>query len=184
MYDDVPLRGRLLVATPPLVDPNFDRTVVLVLEHGEEGAIGVVLNRPSDVELADTLPIWKPHAAAPTVVFVGGPVQPDALIALARGGQSSRGWVSILEELGTIDLGELPSHGVPAPDIVRVFVGYAGWSPGQLESELDAGAWFVVDADPADPFVPEPDRLWRDVLQRQRGRVRIFALCPEDPSVN
>ena len=184
MYGDVPLRGRLLVATPPLVDPNFDRTVVLVLEHGEEGAIGVVLNRPSGTGLNDTLPVWEAHAAAPAVVFVGGPVQPDALIALARGKPQTRGWVSIFEDLGTIDLGEPPSDERPAPDMMRVFVGYAGWSAGQLEAELDAGAWFVVDADPADPFAPRPDRLWREVLQRQRSRVRIFAFCPEDPSVN
>lgn len=179
------LRGRLLVATPPLVDPNFDRTVVLMLEHGEEGALGIVLNRPSDTALAEVLPEWHEHASAPGVIFGGGPVAPEAVIALARGGtDETEGWLPVLGAVGTVDVGRDPAELGPHLDALRVFVGYAGWGAGQLEAELEQDAWFVVSADPGDPFSPHPDRLWRDVLRRQRGRVAMFANHPDDPTVN
>ncbi len=179
------LRGRLLVATPPLVDPNFDRTVVLMLEHNDEGALGIILNRPSDITLDDVLPEWRVFATPPTVIFTGGPVSPDAVIALGRARPaSSSGWVPIVDDLGTVDLGCDPLDlGVPL-DELRVFVGYAGWGPGQLESELDAHAWFVVDLRRDDPFAPTPERLWRDVLKRQRGHPAMFAQYPDDVTAN
>jgi len=179
------LRGRLLVATPPLVDPNFDRTVVLLLEHGDDGALGIVLNRPSDTHLDDVLPEWRVIASAPEVVFVGGPVSPEAVIALARGGyEGADGWVPLLAGLGTVDVGRDPLDlGVPLEDL-RVFAGYAGWSPGQLEGELDQGGWFVVDVERDDPFTLEPERLWVDVLRRQRNRLAMFANYPEDATTN
>jgi putative transcriptional regulator len=179
------LRGRLLVASPPLVDPNFDRTVVLMLEHGVDGALGIVLNRPSDTDLDDVLPEWRPLAADPTVVFSGGPVSPDAVIALARGnGATIEGFVPVLGDLGTIDLALDPLDlGAPL-DALRVFVGYAGWAPGQLEGELAQGGWFTAELDPNDPFVTTPENLWRAVLRRQRGKVAVFANFPDDPSNN
>jgi len=178
------LRGRLLVATPPLVDPNFDRTVVLMLEHGSEGALGIVLNRPSETELEDVLPEWRVLATDPSVVFAGGPVSTDSVIALARGAVDVDGFVHVLDDIGTIDLGRDPLDlGAPLSDL-RVFVGYAGWAPGQLEGELDQGAWFVVDLEHGDPFVPAPERLWRDVLRRQPGRLAMFANYPEDAGTN
>jgi putative transcriptional regulator len=179
------LRGHLLVATPPLVDPNFDRSVILMLEHGEDGALGIVLNRPSDTALASVLPEWDEHATAPGVVFSGGPVAPEAVIALARGGSDvTEGWVSVLGEVGTVDVGRDPDDLVPYLDALRVFVGYAGWSPGQLESEIEQDAWFVAPSEPTDPFSSRPDQLWREVLRRQRGRVAMFANYPEDPETN
>lgn len=185
MIPPASLRGRLLVAAPPLVDPNFDRTVVLVLEHGDEGALGIVLNRPTATELDDALPEWKPYAARPAVVFVGGPVAPDAVIALARApGAGGDGWVGLLGDLGTIDVGREPGDLAIDVTTMRVFVGYAGWAPGQLEGELAQGAWFVAGARPDDPFASDPSSLWRDVLRRQAGRVRMFAHFPADPSVN
>ena len=179
------MRGRLLVAAPPLVDPNFDRTVVLVLEHSDDGALGIVLNRPSATELDDVLPEWRPLASSPTVVFAGGPVSTDAVIALAQADTSRiDGGVQVLADLGTIDLASDPlDSGVPL-DELRVFVGYAGWSPGQLEAEIAASAWFVVDLARGDPFVAAPERLWRDVLRRQRGRVAVFANYPDDVTAN
>jgi len=180
------LRGRLLVATPPLVDPNFDRTVVLVLEHGEDGALGIVLNRPSTTTLDDALPDWEPLASEPSFVFAGGPVSPDAVITLARAPNATAGdgWVPILRDVGTVDVGRDPRRLEIEVVALRVFVGYAGWAPGQLEGEIGKGAWFVVDADPGDPFAADPSGLWRAVLRRQRGRVAMFANCPEDASVN
>jgi putative transcriptional regulator len=179
------LRGRLLVATPPLVDPNFDRAVVLMLEHGDDGALGIILNRPSAIALDDVLPEWQVFAAAPAVVFTGGPVSPDAVIALGRAGPDAiDGWVPIIDDLGTVDLGRDPLDlGVPLDDL-RVFVGYAGWAPGQLEGELEANAWFVVDLRRDDPFFPTPERLWREVLKRQRGHPAMFAQYPDDVTAN
>jgi putative transcriptional regulator len=181
------LRGRLLVATPPLVDPNFDRTVVLMLEHGETGALGIVLNRASETALEDVLPEWRVLASPPEVVFAGGPVQPDAVIALARAEhkhEDADGWVPILDGLGTIDLGRDPLDLSIPIERLRVFVGYAGWSAGQLEAELDQQAWFVVDLEPDDPFAAAPGGLWQQVVRRQRGRVAMFAHYPEDATAN
>jgi putative transcriptional regulator len=179
------LRGRLLVATPPLVDPNFDRSVVLMLEHGDEGALGIILNRPTQAALASVLPDWHTHASEPGVVFSGGPVAPEAVIALARGGRAtSPGWVSVSEEVGSVDVGRDPEELDFRIDALRVFVGYAGWAPGQLESELADEAWFVVETQPSDPFSARPDDLWREVLRRQRGRLAMFAHYPPDPEAN
>jgi putative transcriptional regulator len=167
------------------VDPNFDRSVVLLLEHGDDGALGIVLNRPSETPLATVLPEWDEHATAPGVVFSGGPVAPEAVIALARGGtDASDGWMPFLGEVGTVDVGRDPTDLGPQLHALRIFVGYAGWSPGQLEVELEQEAWFVASVDSGDPFSPNPERLWRDVLRRQRGRVAMFANYPEDPETN
>src|SRR5262245_4110350 len=171
-------RGSLLVATPPLADPNFDRTVILMLEHGESGSLGLVLNRPTPTDLDDVLPDWQPFASEPARVFVGGPVSPEAVIALARGGdENDDGWVPLFDDLGTVDVGRDPVTASARVGCLRVFAGYAGWGPAQLQGELDAGAWFVVDAQPSDPFVANPDDLWTEVLRRQRSRIAIFASC-------
>jgi putative transcriptional regulator len=168
------LKGRLLVATPALGDPNFERTVVLVLEHGEEGAAGVVLNRPTDMELVGHLPGWEERAADPGVVFVGGPVQPTGVICLALSAGS----------IETVDPTVAPEE-ISAPvDQVRVFAGYAGWGAGQLEAEIAQGAWFVVDGFPEDAMSDAPDHLWRAVLRRQSGRLKLFANYPVDVSMN
>lgn len=179
-------RGRLLVATPELEDPNFFRTVVLVLEHNREGALGVVLNRPSPGTLAEPLPMWSDLAPEPAVVFVGGPVQPESAIGLARRVDTGEtdGFAPLFGDLGTVDLERAPVDVRPPVDRVRVFAGYAGWGPEQLDGEVDAAGWFVVDAHPDDPWSRDPPSLWRKVLRRQRGRLRMFAEFPVDPSAN
>ena len=182
---DESTRGRLLVATPELQDPNFARAVVLVLEHGVDGALGLVLNRPTDTTVASALPAWAGHAAAPGVIFVGGPVQPDAAIGLARHGAGEPdGLVPLFGGLGTVDLERDPDSVSPAVDTVRVYVGYSGWGPGQLDGELAADGWYVVDVDADDPWSSRPDGLWRAVLRRQRGPLRLVAGFPDDPSLN
>jgi len=179
------LRGRLLVAAPPLIDPNFDRTIVLMLEHGDEGALGVVLNRPSESSVYDVFPEWHELSSPPAVVFAGGPVATDAVIALARRRHVAvEGFQQIVDDIGTVDLADDPLELGAALQSLRVFAGYAGWSPGQLEGELEQGGWFVVDLEPTDPFVDNPERLWRDVLRRQRGRLALFSNYPEDATVN
>jgi putative transcriptional regulator len=180
------LKGRLIVATPILGDRNFHRTVVLMLEHTEEGAVGVVVNRPSATTLADSLPGWDRFSAHPSVVFVGGPVEESAVICLALAAEDvdddlcSR----LLGDLGTFDLTRDPDEVGGAIEQLRVFAGYAGWSAAQLEDEIDAGAWFVLDAEPEDALSESPEELWPAVLRRQRGRARIFANYPPSLSVN
>ena len=180
------LRGRLLVATPPLEDPNFDRTVVLLLEHHDDGALGVVLNRPGPTPLEDVTPEWRPLAATPAVVFSGGPVAPDAVIGLARSGTGADpdAFVPVLGDLGTVDLTVDPFDIAGTIDRVRIFAGYSGWSAGQLESEIEGHAWFVVDRADDDPFCDDPAGLWRAVLRRQAAPIAMFAHHPEDTGVN
>lgn len=181
------LLGRLLVAAPVMVDPNFDHTVVLVLEHSHEGALGVVLNRPTEADVFSVLPRWESLVAEPTVIFEGGPVSPTAAICLARAGDAwteREGWKPLFGGLGTVDL-ELAPDEVGAPvEKVRVFAGYAGWGPGQLDDEVEEGAWFVLDALPADALSAEPVTLWEAVLRRQGGPLALVATFPADPSLN
>lgn len=183
------MRGRLLVATPDLLDPNFTRTVLLVLEHSAEGAVGVVLNRPSETPLDEGMPGWALLAATPTRVFVGGPVEPDAAIGLGRvpsgrPGTSDQRPEPLFGEVCSVDLGSDPMLSVDDVEVVRVFAGYAGWGPGQLDDEVAADGWFVVDRDDGDVFTSAPDTLWRDVLRRQPGPLRLLSTYPDDPTMN
>jgi len=180
------VKGRLLVATPSLGDPNFERTVVLILEHGEDGAIGVVLNRPTGTDVAGPLPGWRPLAADPPVVFAGGPVSPDAAICLARSwpDEFTDAYEPLLGALGAVDLNVDPVDVSSAVQAVRIFAGYAGWAGGQLESEIAEGAWFVVDAQAEDVLSADPLGLWQAVVRRQRGKVSFYANFPANPSMN
>lgn len=176
-------RGSLLVATPRLDDPNFTRTVIVMLEHSEEGALGLVLNRPTDLPVVDAVPEWADQVADPEVVFGGGPVQPGAAFVLGERPVAERtdGFELVFEQIGVVDpYGEAP-HDVGR---VRVFSGYAGWSAGQLEGEIAEDAWWVLPAEPEDVFAPRPEDLWFDVLARQPGRLRWYANYPDDPAVN
>ena len=182
-----PTKGRLLLATPPLEDPNFDRTVIYVLEHHDEGALGLVLNRPSPEELDEPLDAWAELQSNPSLVFVGGPVDPDALIALARTtvplDEPDEHLAPLTGDLASADLAADPAT-VPSITALRVFRGYSGWGPGQLEDEIEAGAWLVLDPDPSDVFTSEPDELWRAVLRRQPGRLAWLADAPDDLEAN
>ena len=183
---DTSLRGRLLISTPGLRDPNFDRTVVLVLEHDGDGALGLVLNRPSGTPVGAVLPAWSDITTEPSVVFVGGPVDASAAICLGscRPGATSPAIQPISPTLGVIDLDTEPGLLTHQVAYVRVFAGYAGWGGGQLDDEVEAGGWFVTDALPADPFTPVPLLLWRNVLRRQAGKLALFSTYPEDTSHN
>jgi putative transcriptional regulator len=186
-----PLPGRLLVATPLIGDPNFERTVVLLLDCGSDGALGLVLNRPSATDLLGPLPQWDRLAAHPAVVFVGGPVEQERAIALAKTSTApfdsavlDDAFSAVVGAVGTLDLHVDPDLVGGALDEVRIFSGYAGWGPGQLDHELEAGAWWVVAAEPADILSDQPDRLWRAVLARQPVDLARFSRFPDDPSVN
>jgi putative transcriptional regulator len=175
------LRGRLVVATPALGDPNFAHSVVLLLDHSDEGALGIVLNRPSEVEVADTMPTWDPLALSPEVMFVGGPVQPEAVVGLGLAPAETNAVQPIAPGVGIVDLRSDPRELLDTVGGLRLFVGYAGWGGGQLESEIAVGGWFVVDPVPDDVFGDDPGRLWIRVLSRQGG---VFSTITEDPSLN
>jgi putative transcriptional regulator len=179
-------RGRLLVATPLLGDPNFERTVILVIEHTEEGALGVVLNRPSPLRVEQALDDWAEHAAAPAVVFIGGPVATGSVIALARrrGDLPEEAWSEVLPRIGVLDIGHDAALLATALDGVRIFTGYAGWGASQLEGEIDEGAWWAVEALAGDALTTAPEALWRTVLERQPQPLRQWARYPPDPAAN
>jgi putative transcriptional regulator len=181
------LRGKLLVATPALGDPNFERTVVLMLEHGSEGALGIVLNRPTDTPLSEAVSDWAPVATPPAVVYLGGPVAVGTIIALGRTrdeGDAPPGTEPVAGPLVAVDLSTDPDALASRLTDLRVWTGYAGWAAGQLEAELAQEAWFVVDANIDDATTSEPGALWRAVLGRQRGTLSWFSNFPEDPTHN
>lgn len=178
--------GRLLVATPALDDPPFERAVILLLDHDEDGALGVVLNRASGVTVRETLDGWQDLVADPPVLFGGGPVEPTAVVALGRApaGVASDGFSPIVDNVRLVDLDVDPMLAAVDLERVRLFAGYAGWAPGQLEDEIDQGAWFTVDAQESDVFTDDPEALWREVLARQPDDLRLMATFPDDPTMN
>jgi putative transcriptional regulator len=184
----VELTGHLLVATPSLSDPNFARTVVLVLDHDESGTLGVVVNRPTAVPVADVLPSWQAFATDPGVLFHGGPVAVDSALGLAvlpgQGDAEPPGWRRVVDGLGLVDLDAPPEVLAAGMADLRIFAGYSGWGTGQLEGELDEGAWYVVPSHARDVFSVEPSSLWRTVLRRQGGELAIVSTYPDDPSLN
>jgi putative transcriptional regulator len=189
---DAARAGELLVATPLLGDPNFRRTVVLVVEHEpDEGTLGVVLNRPTEVSVGQVLEPWTDLATGPQVVFTGGPVSPTSALALAlaRGTGEPLGWRPLdsgpgMSRIGLVDLEAPPQVLAAEITSLRVFAGYAGWGSGQLQAEIDEGAWYVLPAEPADPFMTDPQRLWQTVLRRQGGELALVSTYPDDPRLN
>ncbi|MDQ1288323.1 MAG: putative transcriptional regulator [Actinomycetota bacterium] len=181
------LTGRLLVATPRLGDPNFRRAVVLVLDHNDDGALGIVVNHPLEVDVEAVLPDWQPFTTAPGRLFQGGPVQLDSalgIVAVPGDDAEPAGVRRIIGSLGLVDLDTPPHVVARGVSGLRIFAGYSGWSAGQLESEVADGAWYVVDAESRDPFSDSPETLWRQVLRRQRGELAFVSTYPEDPSLN
>jgi putative transcriptional regulator len=176
------------VATPPLEDPNFDRTVVFMIEHGTDGAIGVVINRPLTDGLEEPLDRWQEHLSEPALLHDGGPVDHTALVGLARarraGDEPIEDALPIGDGIWSIDLAADPIVVMARFDSLRVFRGYAGWSPGQLDTEIRSGAWVVVEGTADDVFSAEPADLWRRTLARQPGRLAWLADAPDDLDLN
>jgi putative transcriptional regulator len=177
------LQGQLLIASPSLLDSNFRRTVVLVTEHSDEGAAGLVLNRPSPASVSELVPELEPVVEDDEQVWLGGPVQTNAVLVLGEFVDPDDAAVPLFGSLGFPSL-EDPDEVVPATTRRRVFAGYAGWGAGQLESELGREDWIVEPARPDDAFTETPDELWADVLRRKGGIYELVARIPEDPSVN
>lgn len=179
--------GRLLVATPLIGDPHFERSVVLLLTHGDEGAFGLILNRPSDTAAEDVVDGWDGHMSPPDRLFVGGPVGPDAVIGIGRPADDDcdlDGFSPLVDGLGSVDLGRPPRGDVAPFGQLRLFAGSSGWAPGQLEDEMREGAWWLVPALPEDALTDDPEGLWRRVVRRQPGTPGWFANCPLNPSAN
>ncbi|HLX21373.1 MAG TPA: YqgE/AlgH family protein [Gaiellaceae bacterium] len=177
------LQGQLLVASPGLLDPNFRRTVVLVTEHTEEGAAGLVLNRPSPAAVAELVPALEELVDEGEQVWMGGPVQPNGVLVLGEFVDPDDAAVPLFGSLGFPSLEE-PEDVLVATTRRRVFAGYAGWSAGQLEDELARDDWILEESLPDDAFTEAPGELWADVLRRKGGVYELVARMPEDPSVN
>ena len=191
------LVGYLLIATPAIDDPNFSRRVILVLEHGFPGALGVVIDRPGGVGVDQLLPQWHEVATAPAELFTGGPVSRNSLIGLVRlasraegvEGAPNRptGWHLMVDDdrpVGTVDLEADPASFAESIVGARLFSGYAGWESGQLEDEIGEGSWYVVRAAARDAISADPEGLWRRVLKRQGGALAVVATFPADPGQN
>lgn len=178
------LQGKLLIAAPTLLDPNFKRTVILIAAHSDEGALGLVLNRPLDTPLADIAPVLEQLAEPGAVLHQGGPVAPESAVLLAEFADPSLAALLIFGDIG------LPSASCELTDLesgvrrARVFAGHSGWGPGQLDEELEQEAWFVGQLAPDELWLADSSSLWANALIRKGGAYALLARMPEDPSVN
>jgi putative transcriptional regulator len=177
------LRGSLLISTAGLVDPNFRRTIVLVGEHNEEGALGVVLNRPIPVTVREAVPALASLVPDDEALFSGGPVQPQSAVVIAEFDDPGRAGLLVMGSIGFM-IGDVEPDDIGGVRRARVFAGYSGWGPGQLEGELEESAWIVEPATPADVFAEDPDALWTLVVRRRGGDAALLATLPFDPSAN
>src|SRR3954463_3565046 len=177
------LQGQLLIASPSLLDPNFRRAVVLVTEHNDEGAAGLVLNRPGPAPVSELVPQLEPLVEDGEQVWLGGPVQQNAVLVLGEFLDPDEAAVPLFGRLGLPPLPD-PENLPPVPTPPPVFAGYAGWGAGQLEDEVERDDWIVEPAAEDDAFTEAPDELWADVLRRKGGIYELVSRIPEDPSVN
>jgi putative transcriptional regulator len=177
------LGGTLLIASPALWDPNFRRTVVLVGHHDDEGAVGVVLNRASEVSVLEAAPAFAPLVGGEDAVYVGGPVQPQAAVVIADFDDPTGAGVLAFGSIGFL-AGDADPETVTGVRRARLFAGYSGWGPGQLEAEVEEGSWIAEPARPEDVFVDDPPGLWSAVLRRKGREYELLALMPVDPTLN
>ena len=178
--------GKLLIATPAIGDGNFEQSVIYMLHHDDSGALGVIINAPTELDVAELLPRWGELATEPAVVFRGGPVETNGFIGVGRlVGQAPDDMIVVSgTDLVTVDLEGDPAITAAHIDRLRLFRGYAGWGAHQLDTELSAGAWFTVESEGNDMWSTDASALYEDVLRRQRGELRWFANAPLDPSQN
>jgi putative transcriptional regulator len=177
-------RGQLLIAGPGLLDPNFWRTVVLVVEHNQDGALGLVLNRPSETTVVESVPQLEAMVGPDERLFIGGPVQPSAVIVLADFEDPGDAALIAFDAVGVLGAGSSLDEQAIGVRSGRAFVGHAGWGPGQLDGELERGDWILEPARHEDAFSGSPGELWSEVLTRKGGSYALVARMPPDPSVN
>lgn len=177
------LTAQLLISSAGLHDPNFRHTVVLIANHTDEGAVGVILNRSTELLVREAVPPLAELTGNEALLFEGGPVQPMQPVVMAELGGAARADVPVLGNIGFLT-GEVDDAVRPSVVRARVFAGHSGWGAGQLEEELEEGAWILEPAIPDDVFTDEPGSLWRRVLVRKGGKYRHIAMVPKDPRVN
>jgi putative transcriptional regulator len=177
-------RGQLLIAGPSLLDPNFWRTVVLVIEHTDDGALGLVLNRPSETTVGEAVSQLEELVDVGEQLFIGGPVQPSAVIVLAEFEDAGDAALIAFDDVGVLGTGSSLEEVGAVVRSGRAFVGHAGWGPGQLDSEIERGDWILEPARREDAFSADPRELWPEVLTRKGGSYALIARMPPDPSVN
>jgi putative transcriptional regulator len=177
-------RGQLLIAGPGLLDPNFWRTVVLIVEHSDEGAFGLVLNRPSETTVGEAVPEIEELVDANELLLIGGPVQPSSVIILGRFEDPADAALLAFDDVGVLGGGGPPEDRAAGLREARAFVGHAGWGPGQLDAEIERGAWLLEPALLQDAFSAQPRELWAEVLTRKGGSYALLARMPPDPSLN
>jgi putative transcriptional regulator len=180
-------KGVFLVASPALRDPNFRQTVVLLCEHGPEGALGVVVNRPTAMHIAEALPQVPVLEGQKHVLFAGGPVQTNQIMLLYRLDQVPENSHHIFDGVclgGDLSVLERILTSSRDNEAFRAYLGYAGWGPGQLEREMETGSWITLPADPAIVFEKDPARIWPDILASLGEPFRRYADMPPDPSLN
>lgn len=176
--------GKLLVSNPLMGDPNFYRTVILMVEDGDDGSMGLVLNRPSSERVAVHVPMWADTVALPDVVFVGGPVMTDIAIGIGAGpAVPTEEWNPVVGDISMIDVAFGPDHW-GGMNVARIFAGYSGWIAGQLQTELATDSWIVCGAEPGDGLDSDPETLWKRVLARQPGRISLYSMFPQDLNSN
>jgi putative transcriptional regulator len=179
------LKGQLLIASPRLVDPNFWRTVVLIVDHSEEGALGVVLNRPSETSVGEAVAELEGLVDSDEPLFIGGPVQPSTVITLAQFGDAEDAALLAFDDVGVLGTGGPPLEELAERVLIaRAYVGHSGWGPGQLDSELERDDWILEPATLEDAFSTEPLELWSSILTRKGGSYALVARMPADPSAN
>jgi putative transcriptional regulator len=178
------VRGQLLIAGPGLLDPNFWRAVVLVVEHSEEGAFGLVLNRASETSVEDAAAELAELVEPREPLFIGGPVQPSAVVVLGRFEDPDEAALLAFDDVGVLGTGSSPEVLAAGLRSARAFVGHSGWGPGQLDDELERGDWILEPARLEDAFSEEPEHLWSVVLARKGGSYALVARMPTDPSLN
>ena len=177
-----PEPGMLLVSAPGMFSPEFARTVVLVLEHDADHTLGVVLNRRSEVAVANVMDAgWAELAAKPQAVHIGGPVSPESAVGLgvtAAGAPENPYLNRLANRLVLVDLNASPLEVSELLDGIRIFAGYAEWAPGQLDDEILRGDWFITPALPSDVVAPAGADLWGDVMRRQAMPLPLLATFP------
>lgn len=178
------LRGQLIIAGAGLVDPNFRRTIVLVGHHDEDGAVGVVLNRPSETAVSEAVPPLAGLVVPDEPVFVGGPVQPQSAVVLVEFERLDQAAQAPVFDNVAFLLGEVDPSAIAGIRRARIFAGYSGWGPGQLEAEMEESSWLIEPALPDDVFTDQPDQLWERVLRRKGGEFALMSTMPVDPSMN
>jgi putative transcriptional regulator len=178
------IRGQLLIAGPGLVDPNFWRTVVLVVEHSEEGAFGLVLNRPSETSVGEAVPEVEDIIDRDEPLFIGGPVQPSSVVILGHFEDAGDAGLLAFDDVGVLGTGSSPEERSAGLRTARAFAGHSGWGPGQLDAELERGDWILEPARSGDAFSASPRDLWSAVLTRKGGSYALVARMPLDPSLN